>query len=89
MYFQLEKVYLQDVLSIALVYAILTIAPFVSESLLGNTPVTMAIFRCLGTFHHKLAQHNFLEFVFNFDVFFVFHVILLQIHVSTYPKNDC
>ena len=50
MYFQLEKVYLHDVLSIALVYAILTIAPFVSESLLGNTPVTMAIFQCLGTF---------------------------------------
>ena len=38
-------------LRIELVFLILNIAPFISESLLGNTPVTMAIFqKCLGTF---------------------------------------
>ena len=38
-------------LRIVLVFAILTIAPFISESLLGNTPITMVILqKCLGTF---------------------------------------
>ena len=42
---------------------------FVSEPLLGNTPVTMAILqKCLWTpFHHKLAQYNLWEFIFIFD----------------------
>ena len=36
---------------IALVFVIPTISPFISKSLLGNTPVTMAILqKCLGTF---------------------------------------
>ena len=47
-------------LRIALVFLILTIAPFTSEFLLGNTPVTMTIFRKVSPFHHKLAEHNFL-----------------------------
>ena len=38
-------------LRIALVFSVLTIAPFISESLLGNTPVTMAILqKRLGTY---------------------------------------
>ena len=38
-------------LRIALVFSILTIAPFISESLPGYTPITMTIFqKCLGTF---------------------------------------
>ena len=47
-------------LMIVLVFAIITIAPFISESLLGNTRVTMAIFqKCLGTpLHKKLAHYN-------------------------------
>ena len=46
-------------LRIAFVFAILTIAPAISESLLGNNPVTMAILqKCLGTFYHKLAQYH-------------------------------
>ena len=36
-------------LRIALVFAILTIAPSISESLLVNAPVTMAK-KCMGTF---------------------------------------
>ena len=36
---------------VVLVFAILTVAPLVSESLLGNTPLTMAILqKCMGTF---------------------------------------
>ena len=46
MYFQFTRR-----LRIALVFAILTISPFISKSLLVNTPVTMAILqKCLGTF---------------------------------------
>ena len=38
-------------LGIALAFLILTIAPFLSEALLGNTPVTTEILqKCLGTF---------------------------------------
>ena len=37
-------------LKIVLVFAILTIAPLISESLIGNTPVTMEILqKCQGT----------------------------------------
>ena len=45
-------------LRIAVVFAILAIAPFIS-----NTAVTMAIlWKALwAPFHHKLAQHNFLR----------------------------
>ena len=43
-------------LRIALVFAILTIAPLISESLLGNNPVTMAILqKCLGTISSKTS----------------------------------
>ena len=46
----------------ALVFAILTISPLISESLLGNTPVTMAFSKSVwAPFYHKLAQHNFWE----------------------------
>ena len=38
-------------LRIVLVFAILAIAPLISESLLGDTHITMAILqKCLGTF---------------------------------------
>ena len=50
MYFQLRKVYLQDVLRVVMGFVIFTIAPVISEFLLGNTRVTMAILKkCLGT----------------------------------------
>ena len=48
--YSIEKSLFTGRLKIALVFLILAIAPFISESLLGNTPVTMAIFqKCLGT----------------------------------------
>ena len=51
MYIQLGKSLFMGRLRIALVFLILTITPFISESLLGNTPVTMAIFqKCLSIF---------------------------------------
>ena len=38
-------------LRIVLVFAILTISPFIAESLLGNNRVAMTILqKCLGTF---------------------------------------
>ena len=42
------------------VFAILTIAPLISESLVGNSPGTMAILqKCMGApFHHKLVQYH-------------------------------
>ena len=73
-------------LRIALAFAILTITPFCVRTYMA---ITMAIFqKCLAPFHHKLAQHNFWKFIFNFDAL-ASHVNLLQIHVSTYAKNDC
>ena len=66
-------------LRIALVFAIVTIAPFISESLLGNTPVNGNSPKVSG--HLSLFLYLVLMFVAS-------HVILLHIHVSTYPKND-
>ena len=41
-------------------FLILTIDPFISKSLLGNTPVTMAVSKsALASIHHELAQYNF------------------------------
>ena len=66
-------------LRIALVSAILTIAPLISESLLGNTLVN-------GDFP-KLSRYLSL-FLYLVLMFVVSHVNLLHIYVSTYPKND-
>ena len=57
---------------IVLVFPILTITPLISESLLGNTHVTMEIFqKSLGTFSLKTSTIAimlvFME-TFNFDV---------------------
>ena len=47
-------------LKIVLVFAVLTIAPLILESLLGNTPVTMTILQSeWAPFHHKLAQYRY------------------------------
>ena len=80
-------------LRIVLVFAILTIAPLISESLLGNIGVTMKIFqKCLGTYSEKTSTASltltFREFIFNFDIRFVSRKFTLHICVSTYPKND-
>ena len=49
-------------LRIVFVFAILTVAPLISEYQLGNTPVTLAVLqKRLGTFlvnYHKLAQYH-------------------------------
>ena len=60
-------------LRVAFVFTILTIGPAFSESLLGNTPVTMAILqKCLGTFSSQTSTKSltliFGDFIFNFDV---------------------
>ena len=54
-------------------FAVLTIAPLISESLLGNTSVTMAIHqKYLGTFSSYTSTISltliFREFIFDFDV---------------------
>ena len=66
-------------LSIALIFAILAIAPLISESLLGNTPVN-------GN-SPKVSGYLFV-FLYLVLMFVVSHLNLLHIHVSTYPKND-
>ena len=48
--FSIGKSLLTGHLRIVLAFAIPTIAPVISESLLGNTPVTMAFQKCLSTF---------------------------------------
>ena len=58
---------------IVLVFSILTITPFISESLLVNTHVAMEIFqKCLGTFSLKPSTIAVILFfrdsIFNFDV---------------------
>ena len=66
-------------LKIALVFSILTIAPLISESLLGNTPVndiSPKVFEYLSLFLYLVLM------------FIVSHGNLLHIHVSTYPKDD-
>ena len=65
-------------LRIALVFVILTIAPLISESLLGNNLVNGNSSKVSG------YLSLFLYFVLTFVVS---HVNLLHIYVSTYPKN--
>ena len=66
-------------LMLALVFAILTIPPLISESLLGNTPVN----------GNSIKVSGYLSlFLYSFLMFFVSHVILLHIYASAYPKND-
>ena len=51
MCFQLQRVFFTGSLRNVLVFVILTIAPLILESLLGNTRVTFAITqKCQGTF---------------------------------------
>ena len=55
-----------------MVFAILTVAPLISESLLGNTRVIVAILqKCLGTFFEITSTISltlvFREFIFDFD----------------------
>ena len=66
-------------LRIALVLAILTIAPLISEFLLGNAPVNDNSPKVSG--YLSLFLYLVLMFV-------VSHVNLQHIYVSTYPKND-
>ena len=66
-------------LRITLVFAIHTIAPLISEPLLGNTPVNGNSPKVSGYF--SLSLYLVLTIV-------VSHVNLLHIHVSAYPKND-
>ena len=66
-------------LRITLVLTIRTIAPLISESLLGNTPVNGNSPKVFGYFS---------LFLYLVLIFVVAHVNLLHIHVSTHPKND-
>ena len=66
-------------LRIALVFSILTIAPHISESLLGNTPVNGNSPKMSG--YVSLFLHLVLMFV-------VSYVNLLHIYVSPSCKND-
>ena len=66
-------------LRIALVFAILAIAPLISESLLGNTPVN-------GNYL-KVSGYLFI-FLYLVLMFVVSQANLLHIHICTYPKND-
>ena len=82
-------------LRIVFVFAILTVAPLISEYQLGNTPVTLVVLqKCLGTVllnYHKLAQYHYHYFLGSLHLilmFALFHANLLHIHVSIYPKND-
>ena len=83
-------------LRIAFAFAILTIAPLISESPLGNSRVTMEILqKCMDNFSYKNSTISltliFREFVFNFDVCYVsrkFTTWCVQIHFSNYPKYD-
>ena len=66
-------------LRVALVFAVLTVAPLISESLLGNNPVN-------GNSPKVSGYLSF--FLYLALMFVVSHVNLLHIYVSTYPKND-
>ena len=79
-------------LGIVLVFAILSIAPLISESPLSNVSATMAILlKFLGTFSSYtskiLLTLIFGEFIFNFDLSLLSYVNLLHHHVSTYPQK--
>ena len=63
----------------AFVFAILSIAPRISESLLGNTPNNGSSPKVSG--YLSLFLYLVLMFV-------VSHVTLLRIYASNYPKND-
>ena len=74
-------------LSILLVFAIFTIAPLISESLLGNTLVTMETFKkCLGTISSKTSTISltlfFWEFAFSFNVRCVSRKFATCLHLS-------
>ena len=66
-------------LRIALVFAILAIAPLILEPLLGNTPVNGNSPKVSG--YLSLFLYLVLMFV-------VSHINLLHIYVSIYAKND-
>ena len=63
----------------ALVFAILTIAPLILESLRGNTPV--------NDNYPKVSGYLSL-FLYLVLMFVVSHINLRHICVSTYPRND-
>ena len=65
-------------LSITLIFAIHTIAPLISEYLLGNTSVNGNSPKVSGYFS---------LFLYLVLIFVVSHVSLLHILVSIYPKN--
>ena len=67
-------------LRIALVFAILTIAPLILESLLGNTPVNGNSPKVSGYFS---------VFLYIVLMFVVSHANLQYTYVSTYAINDC
>ena len=77
--FSIAKSLFTERLKIALVFAILTIAPLISEYLLGNTPVN-------GN-SPKVSGYLFV-FLYLVLMFVVTDVNLLHTHISTYPKND-
>ena len=77
--FSIEKSLFTGRLRIVLVFAILTIAPLTSESLIGNTPVN-------GN-SPNVSGHLF-TFLYLILMFVVSHIHLLHICVSTYPKNE-
>ena len=66
-------------LRIALVFAILTIAPLISESLLGNTSANV---------NSPNVSRYFSLFLYLVLILVVSHVNLLHIYVSTNPKID-
>ena len=66
-------------LRIALVFAILTIAPLISEFLLGNTPVDG---------NSPKVSGYFFTFLYLILMFVVSHINLLHNRVSPYPKNE-
>ena len=76
----MRKILFTGRLRITLVFAIYTIAPLISESLLGNAPV--------NDNSPKVSGYLSL-FLYLVLIFVVSHVNLLHIHVSTYLKNDC
>ena len=93
MYFLTAKSIFTGRLRIVLAFAILIVAPLISESLLGNARVTMTILQnCLDTFSPKTSAISltlmFTEFIFNF------HASCVSRKFTTYPylrlsKNDC
>ena len=77
--FSMQKSLFTGRMRIALVFAILAIAPLISESLLGNTPVNGNSL--------KVSGYLFI-FLYLVLMFVVSQVNLLHIDICTYPKND-